>query len=324
MAFLLTTGLSAVALQSPAPTNQPKVTEAENKAAGLVDSAIDVPAKLAAATTFLAKYPKSALLPNIAGHIAGHISQLKEPAERIRFGEELQKLFPGNDTPLVAAVLIRAYVDGNRLDEAFALGAKTLATQPDDVGTLTELAFAASNAAKKQNGKFAALGLQYGAKAIELIEANKKPLAMDDAQWTAQVALRPRIYQELGILTFITGDIPGAKTRFEKSAALAPNDPMNYAMMASIYNEEYIQAAKAYQDAPAGPAKEELLKKANEQLDRVIETYAKAIGVASGRPEYQPLADQTRQSMEPYYKYRNNNSTEGMQKLIDKYKPAQP
>ncbi len=324
LALLLATSISSAALPAPQDGNQPNVSEAENKAAALVDAAIDVPAKLAAATKFLGKYPKSSLRPNVAGHIAGHISPIKDPAEKVRLAEELQKLFPGNDTPVVTSVLIGAYVDANRLDDAFALGAKALAANPEDIAILTELAFASSNAAKKQNGKFIATGNQYGAKAIELIEANKKPAGMDDAQWTAQAALRPRLYQEIGILALISRDFAGAKARFEKASSLAPDDPMNYAMMASTFDEEYMLAVKAFQDAPAGAQKDELLKKANAQLDKVIEAYAHAIGVASGRAEYQPLADQARQNMELYYKYRHNNSTDGMQQLIDKYKPQKP
>jgi hypothetical protein len=184
------------------------------------------------------------------------------------------------------------------------------------------MASAGTDAAKRQNTKYVTTSLQYGTKAIELIEANKKPANLDEATWTVQKAMLPRLYQDVGILSFINKNLADAKTRFEKAAALTPDDPLNYAMIANIYDDEYQQSAQAYQKMAAGAQRDELMKKITQQLDQVIDAYARAIGVATGRAEYQPLMNQAIQNMTPYYKFRHNNSTDGMQALIDKYKPA--
>jgi hypothetical protein len=126
----------------------------------------------------------------------------------------------------------------------------------------------------------------------------------------------------MGILLFINKKHADAQARFEKAATLIPDDPMNYAMIATIYDDQYQQSAEAYKAMPPGAQRDELMKKINQQLDLAIENYARAIGVATGRPEYQPLMNQAIQNLTPYYKFRHNNSTDGMQALIDKYKPA--
>ena len=302
---------------------EPKVPEEEAKAAAAIETAADAPAKLAAATAFATKYPKSTLRPKVAQHVAYQISILQDNAQKVRLAEELQKAFAGpGEVTIVRRVVIDAYASADRLDEAFALATTALTATPEDVWLLTRMAGAGTDAAKKQNGKFVTTSLQYGTKAIGLIEANKKPADLDEATWTAQKNMLPRLYQDMGILSFISKNHADAQAKFEKAATLVPDDPMNYAMIATIYDDQYQQSAEAYKAMPAGAQRDEMMKKITQQLDMAIENYARAIGVATGRPEYQPLMNQAIQNLTPYYKFRHNNSTDGMQALIDKYKPA--
>src|SRR5712691_9831671 len=115
------------------------------------------------------------------------------------------------------------------------------------------------------------------------------------------------------------------RSLLEKAAAFDPNDPVNYALIASLLDEEYQKLAQTYQQMPASQQKEDMLKRINEQMDKTIDAYAHAVGLSTGRPEYQELQNQALQSLAPYYKYRHNQSIEGLQPLIDKYKmPAKP
>ena len=50
--------------------------------------------------------------------------------------------------------------------------------------------------------------------------------------------------------------------------------------------------------------------------------YARAIALSEGNAALAQVRQQYLQDLESYYKYRHNNSTEGMQQLIDKYKVA--
>ena len=51
-----------------------------------------------------------------------------------------------------------------------------------------------------------------------------------------------------------------------------------------------------------------------------IDAYAHAVAVSEGNAALQPVRQQFMQDLEAYYKYRHNNSTAGMQELINKYK----
>jgi hypothetical protein len=69
----------------------------------------------------------------------------------------------------------------------------------------------------------------------------------------------------------------------------------------------------------AGAEHDASMKRAQEQLDKVIDLYARAVALSEGRAEYQPMHDQLTTPLTSYYKYRKG-STEGLQQLIDKYK----
>src|SRR5207253_1559796 len=168
--------------------------------------------------------------------------------------------------------------------------------------------------------------LQYGTHAIELIEADKKPAEMDDAGWKKyKSSALPSVYQSMGLLNLVKGDRDGAKARLGKAAELAPTDPFNYLLFAGILNDEYQDAARRYQGMPSGPAKDDELKKILAFLDQVIDAYAHTIALAEGNERLAAARRQYLQDLEAYYKYRHNNSTAGMQQLIDKYKlPAKP
>ena len=320
--LLLSLSLSVYVFSFSAALAQNKAPAAETKAAAAIQAAADPAAKMTAASDFVKKYPKSSLMPQVADHLVAQLGMTNDPTAKAKLAGEMQTLFETTDqSAKVSRSVVDAYLAANKFDEAFALGEKVLKSNPEDIVVLGQLTNASAEAVKKQNGKFVAIGLQHGPKVIELIEAKKKPLAMSEAVWNTQVELLPRLYQDVGLLYLVSKDLPKAKAAYERAITLAPDDPMNHAMIASVLDEEYMAGAKAYQEAPAAQ-KQTLLKKVNDQLDLVIEAYAKAIAIAATRPEYQPLANQARQNLEPYYKYRHNNSTEGMEKLIEKYKPV--
>jgi hypothetical protein len=126
----------------------------------------------------------------------------------------------------------------------------------------------------------------------------------------------------MGLLNIVKGDSGEAKVRLTKAAEIAPADPFNYLLLAGILNEEYQDGAKRYQGMPNGPAKDQELKRILGLLDQVIDTYAHMIALSEGSARLQAVRQQFLEDLESYYKYRHNNSTAGMQQLIDKYKIA--
>lgn len=95
-------------------------------------------------------------------------------------------------------------------------------------------------------------------------------------------------------------------------------------MLAALFNQDYQTAAKHYEAMPAGPPREEELKKTQAILDQVIDAYAHAVALAEGNAALAQIRQQYLGDLETYYKYRHGGSTDGMQQLIDKYKPTKP
>lgn len=316
--------LSGKAFSALAQTKpQPKVSADEDKLAQAINSAPDPAAKLKAAAAFIKKYPKSSLRPNVAAVAADQIAAVTDPAQKLSLAQEYQNSFNApSDQELIIPVFIDAYADGKRFDEAFATGAEFLKTNPDSVRVLVRLMLVGTEQAKQQNPKFVLQSLGYGAHAIELIEAKKIPAGMDEATWKHYEAILPGLYQSMGILNLVKGDSVEAKARLSKAAELAPSDPFNWFLLVDIFNAEYQEVAKRYQNMPNSPAKNDEYKRVLASLDRVIDSLARVIALSESNAALAPARGQALTDLEAYYKYRHNNSTEGMQQLIDKYKVA--
>jgi hypothetical protein len=303
-----------------------QLPEDEAKAATAINAAPDAAAKLAKAAEFMKKYPKSTARPQIAQYVSAQIGQLKDPAQKLQLAADYQKIFTADpEIAGIRQIMLDAYLATDRVDDAFDLASTMLTKDPGDVYALAQLTFAGANAAKRQNKKYLPQAMQYGAKAIELIEADKKPAGMNDATWSNIKAVLPQLYQQLGILSLLAGSAAEGKSKVEKAIALNPGDPLNYLVMSSVIDDDYRKIAELYKSLPAGPQKDEALSKANAMLDQIIELYAHAVGLAAGQPQYQQLESQVMENLTSYYKYRHNQSLEGLQQLINKYKrPANP
>ena len=302
-----------------------KVSGGERDAAAKIEKAKGTEARLQAAAAFVKKYPQSSLRRQVAETLAREVAAVTDAQQSLSLAQTFTDIFnQPAEAQLVSATLLSAYINTGQTEEAMKAGTAWLAQHPDDIPTLQNLTILASGQAIKGNNAYAAQGRQYGAKAIELLEADKMPAGFDAARWpefkkTALVTL----YRETGVLAYKAGDKRSALAQLEKAAALNSTDPGVYFIISELHNDEYELRAKEYQVATAAeqPA---ALKRVQEQLDKVIESYARAIAVTEGNAQYQQANAAFRQDLERYYKFRNKGSADGMQQLIDKYKrPAQ-
>jgi hypothetical protein len=299
----------------------PKISEAELKAAKALEAMTDVPAMIVAAGEFLKSFPQSTLRAQLAPLVAERIGNTQDPAQQIAQSESYLKVFtaPG-DADHVSPHLISAYISANRLEEAFKLASTALDKSPDPLASMINLTRGGLEEARKGNVKYIPQSKQYGLKAVELIDSNKKPLAVSEERWTDyKTKWLPQLHQWLAMISLQSGDRADAKARLATATSLNPLDPMNYVVLSTMANDEYQRLAQEHK-AATGAEKSELLKKAQAQMDQVIDAYAHAIALAEGNPQYEGLRSQLRPDLEEYYKYRHNNSTEGLQALIDKYK----
>jgi hypothetical protein len=299
-----------------------KISGAEREAAEKINKAKGAEAKLQAASEFLKKYPKSTLRPRIAEAVSGEILSTQDAAQKAALIETYVVFFnePAETDP-VSGPLLAAYIDANRPADAFKTAPAWFGKHPDDVDNMRRLAIVGSNAAITGDDAYVKDALKYGQLAVELIEGDKRPASIDAAQWVEyKTKFLPGLYREVGVLSLRAGDNAGGRTRLEKAIALGTDDPSTYAIIGQMNDEEYVNLVNAYKAAPAGPARDAALKKAQEQLDKVIDLYAHAVALSTGRAEYDNLRSQVMPALTDYYKFRHNNSDAGLQQLLDKYK----
>lgn len=301
---------------------QPKVSGGERSAQEKITKAAGPEAKIQAAAEFLKKYPQSALRPQVAEAIANEIAGVTDAPLKLSLAETYLALFtaPG-EADRVGLMLLDSYIAADRAEEAFRAAGPWLQKNPDDVDALRRLTTTALNASIRGNNAFLAQGQQYGAKALELIEADKRPATADDARWAAFKAESvPALHRDLGILAFRAGDRTLSRKHLARAAELKSPDAAVYLILAQMADEDYNLMAKEYQIMPAGAEKTAFLPKVEAGLDQTIEAFAQAIAATEGNAQYQAANTQLRQDIESYYKYRHKGSTEGLQQLIDKYK----
>ena len=303
----------------------PKVSGGERDAAQKIEKASGAEAKLQLAAAFVKKYPDSPLRAQIAEALAQEISATTDQQVKGSLAQTFLDIFnrPA-EAPLVTASLLGSYINTGQTQDALTLGTKWLAEHPDDVTVMRNLTIMAAAEAIKGNNAFVTQGRDLDAKAIALLEADKMPAGFDAAKWPEyRRESLASLYRETGVIAIKTGDNAAALPLLEKAIEHGTSDAAVYFIVSDLHNAVYEEAAKTSIVASAAD-KPAATQKAEAALDRVIESYARAIAFSDGKPEFAQANAAFRERIGPYYKYRHKGSTDGMQQLIDKYKkPAQ-
>jgi hypothetical protein len=294
----------------------------EAEALAAIKLATNPTLKLSAAEDFIAKFPNSDSRLTIAELIADDILKIKNGHVALALLERAKAIFTSEpEREILKPVALEAYALSSRPDEAFALAGELLAKNPDDLYVLVRMAQVGAEEARKRNRKYADLSLQYGLKAIALIGAGNKPASLDDETWSAHKTNLGQLYQQTAILYLAVENTGEAKACLSRASVLSPQDPSNYALLGRIISVDYIAQMHSYEAMPEGASKQEALKKLETVLDSMIDTYARAAGLATGRAEYQILLQQVIPDLTFFYKYRHNQSIKGLRQLINRYRP---
>jgi len=323
LALCVTLALAGAAFAQGGNNQQtPKPSKDEEKAAVKIKQATTLEAKFLATEEYLKKFSKGVMRQQVAEEMAMEISKLQDPNQIVSFGEKFFSLFTEpKEIDLVIPDLVTNYLKTKKFDEAFQTGDNFLSRHPEDVHFFTQLALDGANLFRQGNNKFVKQSADYANKAIALIEADKKPASMDDATWASYKTTNlSALYQSLGVISMMSNNPADAKTKFEKAVAASATDPVNYYFLGYIADGEYQVTVKAYQASQPGKQRDDLLTKANTQIDTVIDYYARAVAMAESNPQYHAMGAQVRADLETYYKYRHK-SLNGLEELINKYKP---
>jgi hypothetical protein len=322
----------SVALAAPAVQNKPqskdeapKISEGEQKAIQKINAASGASEKLKAAAEYLKKNGKSPMRPRVAAYVADEVARVTDHNQRVSLAENFIKTFNlPEEADLIKPALIESLLSSNKLDEGFSEAAKYLEKKPDDIIVLTSLAWAGANHAqqKAQAGQAAPASIlqkasEAGAKAVELMEGDKKPEKMDAEFWNKyRESWLPRLYQAQGVILYVNNDKAGAKDKLEKAAGLDPYDPPTLLMISNILNDEYTQLGQRYQTEK----KQALLNEALQKMDELIDWLARATAATEGHAQYQALSGQLMEQLKSYYSFRHEGKTDGLKELVQKYK----
>jgi hypothetical protein len=308
--------------QSKDQGKQTAASKAEQDAAAKVQMAADVPAKVAAAGEFVKKYPKSSQRTQVLTYVSREVEKMQDAAQRIAQLESLLTVFKEpSDGAVIKPILIDAYFNAERPDDGFRVATAYVSENPNEIAARIQIIRQGVEQAKKRNAKYIQISQESGLKAVELIEAGKKPAMLDDAGWSEyQTKWLPTLYQWLGMISMMTGNKADAKAKVDKAMSLNADDPFTFALAGSLVEDEYQQIANEYKSASPGPARDAILQQAYMKMDDVIDKYAHAVGLSEGKAAYQQLHDQLLPDLQRYYAYRHGGKSDGIQQLIDKYK----
>ena len=316
---------AAVQDKQQSKDDAPKISEGEQKAIEKIQAASGVSEKLKASAEYLKKNAKSQMRPRVAAYVSDEIGKVTDHNQRISFVENFTKTFNlPEEADLIKPTLIESLLNLNKFEEAFNEGSKHIEKKPDDVVVLTQLAWAGANQARAQlqsNQPPPAAMLQKasgaGAKAVELLEADKKPEGMDPSFWNNfRNSWLPRLYQAQGVILYMSNDKAAAKDKLEKAAGLDPYDPNTLLLLSDILRAEYTRLAEQYK----AEKKSSLLDEALQKMDEMIEWLARAAAATEGNAQFQTLTGQIMDQLKEYYTYRHEGKTDGLKELIQKYK----
>jgi tetratricopeptide (TPR) repeat protein len=255
--------------------------------------------------------------------VAAKIADSQDPAQKANFCETFLTIFKG--TPQVAIIYpiqIEAYVKTNKPDDALRVAAVAIKQNPGDVVLLSNIVSWGIEQIRQNNRNYVGPVQEYGAKAIELIEADKKPADLTDANWSDyKTKILPQIYQSLGLVALMQDKNEEARPKLQRAIQLNPSDAFSYYLLGSISDNEYQASYQKYKGMLPGADRDAILKKALEQMDQTIDLFAHAVALSEGDPKTQALHDKALQDLQLYYNYRHKDKgAAGLQELINKYK----
>jgi tetratricopeptide (TPR) repeat protein len=332
----------ALAVLLVAPLSHASVasqTTTEADALRAVTLATNPTTKLSAAEDFIARFPQSTSRKQVAEQVAAELRNVQNGVVALTLIERAKAIFTGEDEwQILKPVALDAFLKADRIDDAFKLANDILAKHPDDLHVLVTMTATGVEQARKRNQKYVDSSLEYGLRAIELIEAGEKTTTLNSTEktatpnaaakratfneetWSAHKPNLGQLYQQTALLYLSLANTEQAKLRLTKASALQPNDPTNFALLGRVLNAEYVEQMKTYDVMPEGQAKQETLKNLEVLLDTIIDAYARAAGLATGRAEYRVLLQQVIPDLTTYYKFRHQQTTDGLRRIIDKYR----
>ena len=261
-----------------------------------LNNAKDYPKALDAAKVYLDKYP--------AGQYAAYLKKW---------------------IPQVRAKLMGDAVTAKNIPEITRIGKDIIAADPENLDF--PLFLASQLRTLDTNFQYSADTQQFTQTAIRLIEAGKTPTANPNAPFKKTETLG-YLHDTLASIEEHNKNADKALEHYEHAATIDPDNARYFFNTGRLHQARYAVAAADYQKLPEAdrtapepkPEVKAALEKVNTEADGVINNWARFLALKSDYPA--DVKQKVQTALTDLYKYRNNNSDAGLQKLIDDNKTS--
>jgi tetratricopeptide (TPR) repeat protein len=212
-------------------------------------------------------------------------------------------------------------INEKKFDEAYKVGAKILADEPDYLRAQIDLGYAGYLAASNKDESHNAEAVAYARKAITAIEGGKAPTEW--APFKGKDDTLAYLNYAVGFLTLKT--TPDQAIDALLKAAQYESDikktPSTYYFLAVAYESGPYKTNAAefqakYAGKPETPESKAALEKLNVLMDRIIDAYARAIAAAGTDPKTEQSRKEWMTQLTNYYKFRHADSVAGIDEYI--------
>lgn len=212
-------------------------------------------------------------------------------------------------------------INEKKFDEAYKVGAKILADEPDYLRAQIDLGYAGYLAASNKDESHNADALMYARKAIQTLESGKSP--SEWAPFKGKDDTLAYLNYAVGFLTLKTSPEQAIDSLIK--AAQYDSDirktPSTYYFLAVAYEAgPYKTMSAAYQtnfaNKPETPESKAALEKLGVIMDRIVDAYVRAIATAGTDPKTEQSRKEWLAQATNYYKFRHNGSDAGLTELI--------
>ena len=212
-------------------------------------------------------------------------------------------------------------INQKNFNEAYKVGAKILADEPDYLRAQIDLGYAGYLAASNKDESHNTEALGYARKALAAIESGKAP--HEWAPFKGKDDTLAYLNYAVGFLTLKTNPDQAIDSLIK--AASYDSDirktPSTYYFLGVAYEAgPYKTMSTAYQtnyaNKPETPESKAALEKLGVVMDRIIDAYARAINTAGTDPKTEQNRKDWMVPLTTYYKFRNGGTDTGLPQFI--------
>jgi tetratricopeptide (TPR) repeat protein len=212
-------------------------------------------------------------------------------------------------------------INQKNFTEAYRIGAKILADEPDYLRAQIDLGYAGYLASSNKDETHNAEALNYVRKAIQALESGKKP--SEWAPFKDKDDTLAYLNYARGFLTLKPNPneaIDALIKAAQYNSAIRTTSSTYYFLAVAYESGGYKPLSDAYQATYANKAETPesiaALEKLNVVMDRIIDAYARAIAVAGTDPKTEQSRKAWLAQMTNYYKFRHGGSDVGLNEFI--------